>query len=149
MSTRTTTKGAELRLLWKEAFAQRDAGHLEKAVATFMKLVGLRPDFEHGQAIYHLACCCEDLGRFVEADQRFREALSYEPANPYFLGGWASFLYLHGDTAEALEVHLRLLRENKGFRNREQTKIALASLGKRLGLSTEELAERMAKAEAC
>ncbi len=76
-------------------------GRLLKSAKLFSQIIAKCPDWAHGNSQYSLACCYEDLGRLDDARQRYIEALKIEPGNPYFLGGYTSFLYLHGDPAEA------------------------------------------------
>lgn len=137
---------ADLVDLERRALAARNAGDIGEAARLFAMIVKDQPDWEHGMAAYGLACCYEELGEFALAEQYFREALKHEPENSFFLGGLASFLYLHGDPAESFDYHLTLLkveRKNRDHRGAESTKIALEALGKRLGLSDEAIAEKL------
>jgi Flp pilus assembly protein TadD len=130
----------------RRALEARNAGDIREAARLFAAIVKDQPDWEHGTGAYNLACCCEDLGEFASAGQYFREALKYEPKNSYFLGGLASFLYLHGDPIEAFDYHLVLFkmhRKNGDYRDAENIKIALDVLSKRLGYSDETFAEKL------
>jgi hypothetical protein len=64
------------------------------------------------------------------------------------LGGYAWFLYLHGDKQKAFEIHLRLLgleQEYGRTREIEKTSLILQTLGKHLGLSESEIARKINK----
>jgi tetratricopeptide (TPR) repeat protein len=124
----------------------RKAGRLAEAAEIFAIIVKEQPDWEHGTGFYNLATCYEDLGELALAEQGYREALRYEPKNPYFLGGLASFLYLHGDTNQAFASHLDLLeveRASGNQRGMQITRIALEALGKKMGLKEEDIARRI------
>ena len=132
----------------KKALEALSAGRLEEAANFFESIVSEMPDWEHGTALYSLACCYEDLGNITSAEKCYREALQYEPENPTFLGGLASFLYLHGDPAESFNYHLALLRVERSRANdlrAKSTETALRALGKRMGLSDSAVAERIAE----
>jgi Flp pilus assembly protein TadD len=125
----------ELHRLAYDAMNRRD---FESAAKTLKELLELQPDWEHGEGFYNLAHCLEELGRYEEAKEKLERVLDYEPQNPIFLGGLASFLYLHGDPQDAFEKHLALLRLERslGFRERgKQTAIALRALGRKLGMA--------------
>lgn len=97
---------------------------------------------EHGTSLYHLAVCCEELGQLEEAKTFYKQALEYEPSNYHFLGGYASFLYLHGNPETALEAYLQILKyERKNGRTEDaiRTFQVLSNLGKRLGLDDDRL----------
>jgi Flp pilus assembly protein TadD len=135
--------------LERKACNLRSAGRLKEAAEIFKLIVRERPDWEHGAAVYGLADCHEDLGEFQLAEARYREALRYGPTNPIFLGGYASFLYLHGDARQAFESYLDLLIVERANRNQmgiENAIVALRSLGKRMGLSQDEISARLAAA---
>jgi Tfp pilus assembly protein PilF len=87
----------------RRALEARNAGDIREAARLFATIAKDQPDWEHGTAAYSLACCYEDLGELALAEQYFREVLKSEPENSYFLGGLASFLYLHGDPSEAID----------------------------------------------
>jgi Flp pilus assembly protein TadD len=141
--------GNNLTELERKASKLRNAGRLKEAAKIFSLIVYERPDWEHGTAVYGLADCHEDLGEFALAEARYREALRYGPTNPIFLGGYASFLYLHGDAHQAFAVHLDLLLVERTNRNQmgiENAIVSLRSLGKRMGLSQDEISARIAAA---
>ena len=79
--------------LERKAIEFRNSGHLEKAAEIFSTIVKEQPDWEHGMGFYDLAVCYEDLGRLDSAQESYEAAIRYEPANPIFLGGLASFLF--------------------------------------------------------
>lgn len=137
---------SELIELGERARAFRKEGKLEQAVEVLSVMIQREPGWEHGACQYEMAICCEGLGRTTEAQAYFRGALSYDPASPIFLGGLASHLYLHGEASEAFEAHLNLLRteiSSGDTYGAEQTKIAIAALGRRLGLTDEEIEARI------
>lgn len=82
-----------------------------------------------------LAQCYEDIGSLELAEENYRAALKYESMNNIFLGGYASFLYLHGKPEEAFNAYLDLLvvetrdRYEDGIK---QTMIGLKALGAKL-----------------
>jgi len=132
--------------LEQRALDLRDSGRLDEAVELFARIVKEQPDWEHGMGFYNLAGCYEDLGRFELAEQSYDAALQCEPGNTIFLGGLASFLYLHGEPEKAFEAHLRLLKLEKMARHVsdvESLKIPLQALGKKIGLSETEVADRI------
>ena len=121
------------------------AGMAAEASEIFRMIVDRQPDWEHGQGFYCLACCQEDLGQLEQAEKYFRAALEFEPQNDIFLGGIASFLYLHGNAGDAFEAYLELLAVETKFGFNEGTKramIGLKTLGERLGLSEAEMIQR-------
>lgn len=76
-------------------------------------------------------------------------ALQYEPENTIFLGGLASFLYLHGEPEKAFEAHLQLLKLEKMAGNVadvESLKTPLRALGEKMGLSQIEVTDRINRA---
>ena len=111
-------------------------------------IVKEQPDWEHGTAFFNLASCFEDLGKLPLAEKCYRDALRYGPKNPYFIGGLASFLYLHGETDKAFSAYLTLLeveRANGHLKGIETATTALQSLAKIMGLSEEALAEHISE----
>lgn len=132
--------------LERRALESQNSGRLEEAVELFSAIVKEQPDWEHGTGFYSLACCYEDLGRLELAEDCYNSALRYEPANPYFLGGLASFLYLHGDPQKAFNSYLRVLaiymsqRDQRGV---AAATTALQALGKKMGLPEAEVTERI------
>ncbi len=95
---------------------------------------------------HNLAQCYEDLGQLELAEECYNAALRYEPANPIFLGGLASFLYLHGEPEKAFDAYLEVLeveKVNKAERGVESSTIALKALGKKIGLPEASVTERI------
>lgn len=138
---------SDLVKLEQEALALMNAGQKEKAIELFSAIVKEQPDWEHGEALYDLAGCYEDLGNLPKADESYRRAIEYGPGNTYFWGGYASFLYLHGSPEDAFEAYLHLLRLERaqGDPQNEGTMTGLRSLAAKLAMDEAELATRMKK----
>jgi Flp pilus assembly protein TadD len=135
--------------LERKAFELRNAGRMQEAAEVLSVIVRVRPDWEHGAAVYSLASCYEDLGDLEQAENRYRQALRYGPASPIFLGGYASFLYLHGEARKAFASFLRLLIVERANRNQAGVRnalVALQSLGRKMGLSVDDVSARIAAA---
>lgn len=111
-----------------------------ESASLWKEIIDECPNWEHGSAYYHLACCCEELNHFEDALRFYLEALKVEPGNPYYLSGYCSFLYLHGEPREALDAYLSYIAAN-GYRKSEieRSMPALKTLAAKLGLSDEEL----------
>jgi Tfp pilus assembly protein PilF len=136
---------ADLAKLEQEALSLMNSGDIKQAAELFSRIIEQRPDYEHGQTLYNLAGCYEDLGQLDEAKRYYLRALEYGPHNEIILGGYASFLYLYGDPQQAFDAHLTLLRLERSNRNSqgaERTVIALKELAKRLGLTEYEVIEK-------
>jgi Flp pilus assembly protein TadD len=134
--------------LEQKALALQKSGRLPEAVEHLVAIVSERPDWEHGTAFYALACCYEDLGQLELAEQSYANALRYQPKNPIFLGGFASFLYLHRDPTRAFNAHLALLEIENANRNQNgiDTAVkALKALGSKIGLSNQIVANEIKK----
>jgi Flp pilus assembly protein TadD len=119
----------------EKALALQRSGQLREAIEQFAAIAKEQPDWEHGTVFYHLACCYEDLSEFSSAEQSYRNALVYQPKNPIFLGGLASFLYLHGDPAAAFEAYRNLLEIESRSGNQkgiQAAETALKALGGRI-----------------
>lgn len=130
----------------RRALELRHAGRLAEAAAVYATILKAQPDWEHGTGSYNLAGCYEDLGELALAEQCYRDALQHEPRNPYFIGGLASFLYLHGDPEKAFASYVTLLvveRANANQRGIDTAMTALRALGTTIGLSEEALSERI------
>jgi Flp pilus assembly protein TadD len=139
-------KNQHLVELERRAFDLQKSGKIGEAAELFAAIVKEQPDWEHGQGFYSLACCYEDLGELKLAEECYNAALRFEPANPYFLGGLASFLYLHGETEKAFNTYLTLIevyRMESDQKAIEEATIALKALGKKMGLSDTSVAERI------
>jgi tetratricopeptide (TPR) repeat protein len=136
----------ELVALEARARDLRKASKFEEAIQILLIIVQREPGWEHGLCHYELAICYESLGKLAEAREFFKKALSYEPRNTIYLGGFAAHLYLHEQSFEAFQAHLDLLRvevEDCDAHGVKQTKIALATLGKKLGMSDEDMQGRI------
>jgi tetratricopeptide (TPR) repeat protein len=134
--------------LERRALDFRNSGNLEEAAELFSAIVKEQPDWEHGIGLYDLARCYEDLGKLQLAEECYNAALRYQPANRTFLGGLASFLYLHGEPKKAFNSYLELLevdRMNEDQKGVELSTIALKALGKRMGLSDAAVTERIGR----
>ena len=94
-------------------------GKRREAAKLFREIVDEEPGWEHGMSCYSLACCYEDLGELQLAEKYYINALKFDPRNSYFLGGIASFYYLHGDPKKALSFALTLLQIEKAVGNEE------------------------------
>jgi Flp pilus assembly protein TadD len=135
--------------LERKAFELRTAGRLKEAADTLSAIVRERPDWEHGAAMYSLANCYEDLGDLEQAESRYREALRYGPKSPIFLGGYASFLYVHGEARRAFASFLELLiveRLNRNQAGVQNAMVALQTLGRKIGLSAQDVSARITAA---
>ena len=84
-------------------------GRMREALLIWTQIVQEQPDWEGGSAYYEMAVCEEELGLYEEAREHFLGALRQQPEYEYFIRGYASFLYMHGDVAEALAQHLKLI----------------------------------------
>ena len=118
----------------------------ERAIELFSAIVQQQPDWEHGICYYELGICYEELENLKEAERCFRKALSYDPNYYLYLAALASFLYLHGDSREAFNAHLDLIKidaRNRDQRGMEKAQVALRALGKKLGMADEEVLENI------
>jgi len=129
-----------------EGLNRLNQGDIEQAANIFAKIVSKLPDYEHGMCFYDLAGCLEDLGNFEKAEENYLAAIKYDPDDLIRLGGYASFLYLHGDPKKAFDAHLHLLfleSERGQTEDVENTTLAVKALGKRLGLSENEVERKI------
>jgi Flp pilus assembly protein TadD len=125
--------------LSQSALQSMNRRDFESAARALNELLAVQPNWEHGGGAYNLACCLEELGSYAEAEAKFEQALRYEPENPIYLGGLASFLFLHGDPRKAFEKHLALLKLEKSLGNGAKVLTivqAVRNLGQRIGLQT-------------
>jgi tetratricopeptide (TPR) repeat protein len=132
--------------LEQKALALQKSGKTREAADVFAVLVKEQPDWEHGTGFYSLAFCLEELGEYDSAEKSYIEALRYEPKNPYFLGGYACFQSLHRDPQKAFDTYLTLLKVESSNRHQkgiESAVTALKTLGKKIGLSDEAVAEKL------
>jgi tetratricopeptide (TPR) repeat protein len=129
-----------------EALNFRNQGYLEKAAEIFAQIINRQPNYEHGMCFYDLANCLEHLGDFKKAEENYLAAIKYVPDDLIRLGGYASFLYLHGDPKKAFDAHLHLLFLESELDQTENVKnitLALKALGKRLGFSENEVERKI------
>lgn len=132
--------------LEQEGLALQRDGKFREAAEVFIALLKEQPDWEHGEGFYCLAFCQEELGDFDAAEKSYLDALHYWPNNPYFLGGYAAFQASHRDPKQAFETYLRLLeveRRSKSQTGGESITATLKALGKRIGLSDRDIANKL------
>lgn len=140
---------SHLAALEEEALELMNNGQKEEAAGLFSQIVAERPDWEHGGAAYDLAGCLEDLGQLDQARLYYQQAVHYDPGNPYFWGGYASFLYLHGNPQEAFDTHIRLLtidRRSKTSGKGEGVVRILRELASKLGMDEDQFNSRIKSA---
>lgn len=93
------------------------------------ELLNQRPDYEHGLPHYHLACAYEELGDYQAARAEYEKAISWAPDDGLRLGGYASFLYLHGSPKDALQAYVRLLKlERKTTPDKDDSELVKITL---------------------
>lgn len=122
--------------LERRALDLQNSGKPQEAAELFSAIVKERPDWEHGMGFYNLAGCYEDLGRLELAEECYYAALRYQPAYDVFLGGLASFLYLHGKPEKAFNAYLEVLKvckKNNSENGVERCITGLKELGKKMG----------------
>lgn len=126
--------------LEQEALKLQNNNELEKAIMLYETIVKEQPNYEFGMCFYQLACCLEDVGRLEEAEKNYIKALEYGPEDVIRVGGYASFLYLHGDPQKAFDVYLNLYSlEKKSGGKMDDLILALNKLGSKMGLTKEEI----------
>jgi tetratricopeptide (TPR) repeat protein len=132
--------------LEQEALALMNAGNFKQAAELFSTIIRSNPEYEHGMCFYNLAGCYEDLGEYEKAEECYRRALQYVPTDQIRLGGYASFLYLHGAPHQAFDVYLSLFKLERTTGNKgeaEKTELVLKDLARKIGLADEALAEKI------
>ncbi len=142
----TATSNHGLVELEKQALSLQNQGKLKEAVQLWSAIIRQEPSWEHGYAAYGLASCREDLGQHAAAKEAYELALAHNSADRVFLGGYASFLYLHGTLKEAFEAHLRLHKVEAAEGNHEAvatTVSLLVELGQRMGLDENAVSGRI------
>ena len=135
-------KIAKILELEQEGLRANRNGNYKLAVVFFKELVEISPEFEHGMAFYNLASALEEEGCLKEAKEAYLKAIEYDSEDPIRLGGFASFLYLHGSCDEAFNAHLNLLqleRIIKDYSSAEETLEVLYELGEKIGWNKEEV----------
>lgn len=130
--------------LEQKALSLQNQGDYKDAADLFKRIVDENPNYEFGLCLYSLAYCLEELGELAEAKKNYIKAIEYDNEDPNRLGGYASFLYLHGNASEAFDKHIELMKlENKLGLDVSTTIIALKRLGEKLGLTEEEVLGRI------
>jgi tetratricopeptide (TPR) repeat protein len=139
----------QLLVQWEqEALYKMNHGDIEGAIQLFKKILEVNPNYEHGLAFYNLAGCLEDIKEYKQAEENYLKALEYGPYDTIILGGYASFLYLHGDTQKAFDYHLLLLKEERKFNGRTDDLInVLNELGLKLNFSEKEINSKIYDSE--
>jgi tetratricopeptide (TPR) repeat protein len=128
--------------LEKKGIAALNQKKNQEAVELFEKITQISPEYEHGMGFYNLACSLEEVGEINRAQKAYEEALFYLPDDRIRMGGYASFLYLHGNAREAFEAYLKLLKiyikdnDSVGILGCRQ---ALHSLGHKMGWNSDEV----------
>lgn len=131
--------------LEQEGIKLLNTGAFKEASEIFTQLINEQPYYEHGICFYDLACCFEEMGDLESAEKNYLRAIEYAPDDTIRLGGYASFLYLYGETHQAFEVYQRLLdleRARGQATDAENTILALKALGKRMGLSDQDITQK-------
>lgn len=132
----------------RDSLALKNAGQWCEAASGFEQILAVQPDWEHGYGWFNLAECYEEIGRIDEAGVAYRKAEILSPSDSVLVGGRASFLYLHGETIDAIEQHIRLLFLDRLQRDQsaaETTMVALSALAARLGWSVDQLSRHIEK----
>jgi tetratricopeptide (TPR) repeat protein len=116
------------------------------AIELLKQIASACPNWEHGGVHYKLGECYEELRQFQPAKDSYLEALKYEPWNPYYLGAYASFLYLYGDPADALNAYFDLIKaEGCTTSYVDSCMQALRVLAERIGMSEAALRDELSK----
>lgn len=135
-------------MLEQEALALKNKGNLREAIEVYKKILRENPNYEFGMCFYHIALCLEDLGELDDAKENYIKAIEYDKEDDLRLGGFASFLYMHGDAKEALDIHLKLLSlEKKRHLDTSNTITAITALAKKIGLQINEVIKENGTAE--
>jgi Flp pilus assembly protein TadD len=132
----------------RRSLVLKNSGQWDEAASGFEAVLAVRPDWEHGYGWFNLGECYEELGRTNDASIAYRKAELLAPTDPVLVGGRASFLYLHGETMEAIDQHIRLLSVDRLHRDQpaaDTTMVALSALAARLGWSMDELSRHIDK----
>lgn len=123
-------------------------GNYKEAISCFKKIINIHPNYEHGSCFYDLACAYEDIGKLDLAKENYEKALEYRPDDKIFLGGYASFLYLHGPPIEAFNAYIKIFRlENNLGGPTDDLVIALKNLGRKINLSEDMIEEKIKRRE--
>ncbi len=130
----------------QEALQLKNSGRISEAAELLSVIVEQQPNWGNGLGFLNLARCYEDLGQFEKAAKSYRAALQYAPASELILGGYASFLYLHGKPEDAFDAYVKLLRgywDENSEDDISSCMLALNALGGRLGWSRDMVAEKL------
>lgn len=104
----------------------------------------IQPDYECGYAYYNLARALHKLEKCSDASNAYLAAIKQDSKNEIFWGGYASFLFLHGNPQEAFNAYLQLYRiERENMMNTDDTLIGIKELAQQLKLSDAELKKRL------
>ena len=134
--------------LQKRALTLKNSGRPGEAAALFESILMEQPGWEHGYGAFSLAECYEEQGKTEKAKAAYEDAVRRNPSDPVLAGGYASFLYLHGEASQAFDAYLLLLSIDLAQKNSQgaaATVLALNELGHRLGLSKESIDTRIAQ----
>lgn len=128
--------------LEQEALNLMNGGNYKEAIKLYEKIIDENPNWEFGVCFYDMAHCFEELGELEEAKKNYLKAIEYDDEDSIRLGGYASFLYLHGEPKQALDAYLKLLTLKKQQHlDTSRILIAIETLAKKIGLSDKEIAE--------
>jgi tetratricopeptide (TPR) repeat protein len=134
--------------LAKRALVLKNSGKPEEAAVLFESILKEQPHWEHGYGAFSLAECYEEQGSVEKAKAAYENALRENSTDPILQGGYASFLYLHGEASLAFDAYLCLLSIDLAQNNTQgsaTTIVALKELGRRQGLSQEAIDTRIAQ----
>lgn len=134
--------GLNLIELEQKGLAELNQGNYQKAIEYFLEIIEVNPNYEHGMCFYDIACAYEEIGEIEKAQIHFEKALSYIPDDPNRLGGYASFLFVHGDPTIAFEAYLQLFKLEQAQHLTEASKSTIEGikiLGEKIGISEEEI----------
>jgi Flp pilus assembly protein TadD len=114
------------------------------AITLLKQIIEENSDWEYGSPYFDLAYNYRKIGMLAEAKQNYCKALEYDPEDEIRLGGYASFLYLHGDPKEAFDAFLKLTKIEMRYKPKEIPNWnILKELGVKIGLSEEEVLKRI------
>jgi len=126
--------------LEKEALKMQSSGDLQTAIKLYKEIIKEDPGYEFGICFYNLACCQEDIGELGAAEENYLKSIEYDNEDVVRLGGYASFLYLHGKPKAAFAAYLKLLKLEKTMGlDITETLTGLFELGKKIGLTKKDI----------
>jgi tetratricopeptide (TPR) repeat protein len=126
----------------KKALALKNSGKMPEASILLEKIIKEMPSWEHGYGYYNLAECYEDMREFDKAREAYENAIKLDRNNSMFVGAYASFLYLQGQTVETFEWYLKLLSLENSQGDQKlanDTKKMLSQLAEKLNYTELEL----------